>query len=74
MPEASCDPSPGWGEAFGSSPEKCSSSGFLLDVTLTFDVILSDVPQGLGFESLQRHFLIDLGRGQRVTTVPCRDV
>lgn len=74
MPGASSDPSPGRGEAFGSSPEKGGSSGFLLDDTLTFDMTLSDAPGGLGSESLQSHFQIDFGKGQRVTTVPCRDV
>lgn len=56
------------GEAFGSFPEECGCSGFVLDVTLTQFFLTFHMFWRLS------HSQINFGRGQAVTTVLCRDV
>lgn len=48
-------------EAFGSSPEKCGSSGSLLDVTLTFGLTFPNALHGLGSKSLRSYSQVDFG-------------
>lgn len=58
------------GEAFGSSPEKCGSSGSLLDVTLTFGVTFPNACMAWGLS----HYIVTLRLILAVSSLTYRGV